>query len=107
MPWPAHLKQAVPQLLDSILYQAAALEILQQADPFIEFEKSDTWVRGREHPLKIAIINAVTPNKQTTGDLIDSINGIFVQVKQRLDEGMNGRRCFQTPSSPHRIALQA
>lgn len=68
---------------------------MQQADPFIEFEKSDTWVRGWEHPLKKAIINAVSPNKQTTGDLISSINGIFVQVKQRLHEGMNGGDAFK------------
>lgn len=62
---------------------------------FIEFEKSETWVRGWERPLKNPIIHAVPPTKNTTGDLIGPINGMFVEVTQRLDDGVNGRYAFK------------
>lgn len=65
------------------------------ADPLIVVTELDTWVRGWELPLRKAIIRAVTPDKNTTGDLISTFSGIFTQVNQCMDDGMSGGEAFK------------
>ena len=76
---------AMGQLLSATTH--AMKDILLQADPSLDFDKSEDWIPGWERPIHRHLTNSIAKNSPFSSDLYAIFTDFFAQIATQLKTG--------------------